>query len=245
MKIFILIFVLTIHINVMVGGAIDGANAQTQYTPPAPAIKQQTPVMQQPQQAQPQQRAQQQLAQQRQIMPTHQIIKERSKISYSSKVNGQLMEGDFKDYNALISFNPQMPQNSYLRFNFKLSPQTISTNNANIPQGILGAQLAQLGISIPATFEARELEIISGNDYRGRGVLSLMGQQQVIEFQLLVINGDEPLFGDEQGVVSFTTYFNINRLKFGRFKGEAASGYKVSNDITITANLVTKVIAKR
>lgn len=103
--------------------------------------------------------------------------------------------------------------------------------------------MAQLGISIPATFEARELELISGNDYRGRGVLSLMGQRQVIEFQLLVINGEDPLFGDEKGVVSFTTYFNINRLKFGRFKGEKAAGYNISNDISITANLVTKVLA--
>jgi polyisoprenoid-binding protein YceI len=201
------------------------------------------------QQASPQEMLQQLFPQANQampnIVPTHQVIKERSKISYSAKVNGDLMEGDFKDYNALICFNPNRPQDSYLRLNFKLSPQTISTSNAAIPQGILGADLANLGLSIPATFEAKELELISDSDYRGRGVLSLMGQKQVIEFQLLVINGDSPLFGNEHGVVSFTTYLNINRLKFGRFKGEKAAGYNVGNDIGITANLVTKVVAQQ
>jgi polyisoprenoid-binding protein YceI len=179
------------------------------------------------------------------LQPTHIVLKDKSKITYVAPVNGDVMEGEFKDYQSFIHFNPSKPYESYFKFNFKLSPQTISTTNMDVARGVLGSQLdsfSKMGLFIPATFEVREMEHLSDNDYRGRGILHLMGRKHVAEFQMLVVNGDEPLLGAGKGFVTFATYFNIDRAKLGKFKGENASGYNISDMINISANLVTKIV---
>jgi polyisoprenoid-binding protein YceI len=181
--------------------------------------------------------------------PTHQLIKERSSLGFTSTVNGKVVEGKFTDYDAVIMFDPAQPQNGSIRVTVKLAPHTVQVEDKRAAQNLLGGELAamgDLGIFIPATFVSNEIERISDQDFRGRGVLSVMGRKQVINYQFLMMDfGEEGLLANDADTVTFTTYFDLNRAAYGKFKGERAAGYTISDKVTITANLVTRKIAPK
>jgi polyisoprenoid-binding protein YceI len=176
--------------------------------------------------------------------PTHQLIKERSTLSFTSKVNGKVVEGRFKDYDAVIVFDPAKPQEGSIKVTVKLGPSTVELEDKQAATGLLGGELAamsNLGIFIPATFESHEIERISDQDFRGRGVLTVMGRKEVVNYQFLMMDyAQEALLAKEPQLVTFTTYFDLDRRRYGKFKGERAAGYDISDKVTITANLVTQ-----
>jgi polyisoprenoid-binding protein YceI len=176
--------------------------------------------------------------------PTHQLIKERSTLTFTSKVNGKVVEGRFTDYDAVITFDPTKPQEGSIKVTVKLAPSTVQVEDKRAAQGLLGGELAamsNLGIFVPATFESHEIERLSDQDFRGRGVLSVMGRKQVIYYQFLMMDyAQEELLAKEPQTVTFTTYFDLDRKHYGKFKGERAAGYDISDKVTITANLVTR-----
>lgn len=156
------------------------------------------------------------------------IIPEESSIRVSFSVNGQTVEGAFRDFKANIRFDPD-------RLDQALVEATISmagfiTGDAQRDRQAQGADWFNAAAYPVSTFRSVSFEKTGDNQYLAHGYLTLCGVKKELDMPFFL---DMRSGADQKKIADMRGEATLNRLDFGVGQGEWTHTDAVSGEVKI------------
>ena len=152
---------------------------------------------------------------------------DKSKVSFQYKQMGVAMDGQFKKFNAQLSFDPAKPAAAQAQVEIDLA--SIDAGSSDADDEVVGKSWFNVKAFPKATFVAKQIKATGSNQYEVVGVLTIKGKSQDIKF---------PLKYTAQGAVGvFSGGFVMRRGDFAIGEGIWSKFDVVANDIQVNFQL--------
>jgi len=162
------------------------------------------------------------------------LLPAQSEIVFVSKQMGVPVEGQFKKFDAQISFNPAKPATSKIAF-------TVDTGSASLGTPEVDAELPKpLWFNVPkfpqATFQSSTVKGLGAGRFEVAGKLSIKGQSQDVVV---------PVTLTQSGATTTASgAFVIKRLVFKIGEGEWSDTSMVADDVQVKFKLALSGVGK-
>jgi len=153
---------------------------------------------------------------------------DQSKVTFQYKQMGVAMDGRFKKFTAELQFDPAKPAAAKAHIDIDLA--SVDAGSSDADDEVVGKSWFHTKAFPKATFVTSQIKPAGANQFDVRGVLTIKGKSQDIQF---------PLKHTAQGSVGVLTGgFVIHRGDFSIGEGIWAKFDVVANDIQVNFQLV-------
>lgn len=168
---------------------------------------------------------------------THQVIKEKSSITFATSINNDAYLGRFTDFDFDINLNPKDPVNSNVTVIVHLKPSTIKLDNDEVFKELMGKEWLDIDNYPTAVMRLKAIERESSMTHRGHGTLTIIGQTHpvTVDMQLSAKNG----------IVTATSMLFINRSQYGIGDKKWTEQGVIPDEVVIQARVVAKEIPQQ
>lgn len=160
------------------------------------------------------------------------IVKNQSSVKFFISLNGQNVQGEFKDYDIDIEFDPAHPENTHAEGTVHLSNSTITAANSEVEKEITTAEWLNTKNFPTATFKVTGIEQTTPNYYKAFGTLTLLGKTLPLECYIMI--------SQKNNVYTADVTMLINRLKYGIGLVKWSDKKFLHDIVTVYAHLVTE-----
>jgi polyisoprenoid-binding protein YceI len=155
------------------------------------------------------------------------IATDKSKVTFQYKQMGVAMDGQFKKFNAQLTFDPAKPAAAQAQIDIDLS--SVDAGSSDADDEVVGKSWFNVKAFPKATFVAKQIKPTGVNQFEASGVLTIKGKSQDIKFPLkLATQGNAGVF---------TGGFVMRRGDFAIGEGIWAKFDVVANDIQVNFQL--------
>lgn len=168
------------------------------------------------------------------VLAQQKLIPAQSQIVFVSKQLGVPVEGEFKRFDAQISFNPAQPQSSKINF-------VVDTGSASLGVPEADAELPKpVWFNVPlfpkATFESSSVKALGGGKFEVAGKLNIKGQSHPVVV---------PVTLTQSGAVTTATgSFALKRLNFRIGDQEWSDTSMVADEVQVKLKLALSGVGK-
>ena len=155
------------------------------------------------------------------------IQADKSKVTFQYKQMGVAMDGQFKKFNAQLTFDPTKPAAAQAQIEVDLA--SVDAGSSDADDEVVGKSWFNVKAFPKATFVAKQIKSTGANQFEVAGTLTIKGKSQDIKF---------PLKHVAQGNAGvFTGGFVIRRGDFAIGEGIWSKFDVVANDIQVNFQL--------
>ncbi|BDU57115.1 hypothetical protein LMORI2_00970 [Limnohabitans sp. MORI2] len=155
------------------------------------------------------------------------IQADKSKVTFQYKQMGVAMDGQFKKFNAQLTFDPAKPAAAQAQIEIDLA--SVDAGSSDADDEVVGKSWFNVKAFPKATFVSKQIKPTGANQFEVSGVLTIKGKSQDIKF---------PLKHVAQGNAGvFTGGFVMRRGDFVIGEGIWAKFDVVANDIQVNFQL--------
>jgi polyisoprenoid-binding protein YceI len=155
------------------------------------------------------------------------IQADKSKVTFQYKQMGVAMDGQFKKFNAQLTFDPAKPAAAQAQIEIDLA--SVDAGSSDADDEVVGKSWFNVKAFPKATFVSKQIKPTGANQFEVSGVLTIKGKSQDIKF---------PLKHVAQGNAGvFTGGFVMRRGDFAIGEGIWAKFDVVANDIQVNFQL--------
>ncbi len=162
------------------------------------------------------------------------LIPGQSSISFVTKQMGVPLDGQFKKFDAQISFDTAKPEAAKIAF-------TVDTGSATLGAPESDAELPKAPwFNVPkfpqATFQSGAVKALGGGKYQISGKLSIKGNVKDVDVPVALTQAN--------GITTATGQFALKRLTFKIGEGEWADTSMVADDVQVKFKLALSGMGK-
>jgi polyisoprenoid-binding protein YceI len=145
------------------------------------------------------------------------------------------VSGYFRDYKAIVSFDPEHIENS--AFNFKVNVKSIDTNNEKRDIHLNSPDFFDSEKYPEMTFVSKKISKLANGHYELEGILTIKDVSKPIktEFQYFPPQPHPMIKG--KVVSGYATQFTLNRLDYNVGDGKFSKMGVVGQDVTVTITM--------
>lgn len=152
----------------------------------------------------------------------------KSKISFTSKLMGSKLSGDFGKFSGKVSFNPDEPEKA--KANLVIDIASFNAGGDELKEEAKGKDWFNTKVFPTANFVADSVRVVGSNTLEIRGSLSMKGKTVP-----LTVAAKYQVQGKQ---VIFDASFQLLRLEYGLGAGNWADTSAVANEVPVTVHLV-------
>lgn len=164
-----------------------------------------------------------------------QVLYEKSKLGFIGSYGGDNFAGEFKQFNAIIDFDPEHPEQGY--FDVTIDTTSITTFNEERDSVLGDADWFSFKKFPESSYITSQITHIKSNQFIAQGKLSLKGIEKQIALRFT--------WGDyKNGEVTVTGYArmfaeaDIHRLDFAIGEGDWAEDESIGTEVVVKVDLV-------
>lgn len=152
----------------------------------------------------------------------------KSKITFTSKLMGSKISGNFGKFSGKVSFNPDEPEKA--KANLVIDVASFTAGGEELQEEAKGKDWFSTKLFPTANFVADSVKVVGANSLEVRGPLTIKGKA----VPLLIAVKYQP-----QGKqMVFDANFQVLRLDFGLGAGNWADTSAVANEVPVNVHLV-------
>lgn len=157
-----------------------------------------------------------------------QVDAAKSTITAISKQMNVPVEGEFKKFDAKVSFDPAKPAAASAQLNVDVGSYDLGDDSYN--EQVRGKEWFDTKTYPKATFVSSSIASAGPNKYNVTGTLTIKGKSQTVTFPMTV--------AQQAGAQIFDGALPISRLKFDVGTGEWKDTSTVADEVTIKFHIV-------
>ena len=151
------------------------------------------------------------------------IQADKSTLNFTYKQMGVAMDGNFKKFNAQISFDPAKPANAKAEFDLELA--SIDSGSEEADDEVKGRNWFNTKVFPRAKFESTNFKPLGGNRYEVSGKMTIKGKTQMVTAPFTFAPQGKNAVADGA--------FTLKRADYGIGEGAWADFSVVANEIQI------------
>ena len=162
------------------------------------------------------------------------LIPAQSDIAFTTKQMGVPLEGHFKKFDALISFDTAKPDAAKIAFTVDTGSATLGApeSDAELPK----ATWFNIAKFPQASFQSSSVKSLGGGKYQINGKLTIKGNAKDVEIPVALTQAN--------GTTTATGQFTIKRLNFKIGENEWADTSMVADDVQVKFKLAVSGMGK-
>ncbi len=162
------------------------------------------------------------------------LVPAQSSISFVTKQMGVPLDGQFKKFDAQISFDTAKPEAAKIAF-------TVDTGSATLGSPESDAEMPKAAwFNVPkfpqATFQSSGVKALGGGKYQITGKLSIKGNIKDVDVPVALTQAN--------GITTATGQFALKRLSYKIGEGEWADTSMVADDVQVKFKLAISGMGK-
>ncbi|WP_291587334.1 YceI family protein [Comamonas sp. UBA7528] len=162
------------------------------------------------------------------------LVPAQSSINFTAKQMGVPLQGQFKKFDAQVSFDTAKPETSKIHFTVETGSATMGSKETD--SNLLGADWFNIAKFPKATFDSTAVKALGGGKYQVDGTLTIKGNAQKVSV---------PVVLTQSGATTIAAgTLPLKRLSFKIGDGDWADTSMVADEVTVQFKLALTGVGK-
>ena len=167
-------------------------------------------------------------------MAAQALVPAQSSINFTAKQMGVPLQGQFKKFDAQVSFDTAKPETSKIHFTVDTGSATMGSKETD--SNLLGADWFNIAKFPKATFDSTAVKALGGGKYQVDGTLTIKGNAQKVSV---------PVVLTQSGATTIAAgTLPLKRLPFKIGDGDWADTSMVADEVTVQFKLALTGVGK-